>query len=125
MITFRNLSVHEGHGEIYVNDSNGDERRKLAEDVLELVRRGHSVFLMDGNKVTGRIQSYDPDKNEWLLAGSSIPKREESVQADLSPTETPNPKRVSWWHRFASKKSQTRVPAEDTKVVAIPQRAGG
>lgn len=67
VIDFEVLSAITGHATITIEEDDPNERKNLAKTVTDLLQKGHTVFLLHGED-TRRIEGYDPDKNEWMLA---------------------------------------------------------
>jgi hypothetical protein len=63
---------------MYIEDVNPKERAKLAETIMNLLKEGHALFLIQGEE-TRRIKGYDQESNEWLVLAepheSKIAKR--------------------------------------------------
>ena len=61
-------NVVRGDSPIVVIEENPEDRKKLADTVKDLLRRGHAVFVtqQDGEEVLC-VRGYDADKNEWMV----------------------------------------------------------
>lgn len=103
MIELETLSTIRGESSMYIEDEEPEKRAKLAKDVKDLLRKGHSVFLMIGGGLARRIKGYNPEKNEWVLQDKGRPK------------QVPSARRVK----------DERVSARGTKATSVAPMAGG
>lgn len=66
MIELHSLTPTKGHARIMIEDTDPAKRAKLAKQITEIIRLGHSVFV-ETDTGTFRVSGYDKDKNEWIV----------------------------------------------------------
>lgn len=100
-IVLEMLSTIAGHSEIYFNDVSPSERQKLSNQISELLKQGHLVFLMQGDE-TRKVTGYDSGTNEWI------------VQA--TPKDLP---------KGVKRRQHMRFSGRGSRAMGVPRVAGG
>lgn len=93
-------SSFAGHTNVYIEDAHtAAGRDKLAKTVDDMIKKGHSVFLVEAGEIKSsrRVERYDAKTHEWVLR-----KR-----------------------KGETAKTETRVPATEAKATVVPAGAGG
>jgi len=104
------LNSVRGDAPMYVEDSDPEQRKKIASKLLELLKEGQAIFLIQGDE-TRRIQGYDENSNEWLVLSEPHPRPAQAHE----PTATPRTRG----------RQVKRIPAYGSRVTAIGRSAGG
>lgn len=93
-------SSFAGHTNVYIEDADTPAGRdKLAKTVDEMIKNGHSVFLVEADEIKSsrRVERYDAKTHEWVLRK---PKSDKG-------------------------KAEIRVPVTEAKATVVPTGAGG
>lgn len=83
---------------ILIEGDTKKKRTEIAAAVLNLIRKGHAIFLVRDNGSTARIRGYDALDNTWILDKEKQPGK--------------------------SRKTES-IPAKGTKAMVVPAQAGG
>ena len=107
------LNVGAGDTKLTFDPSKPAEVKRAAAAVTDMLRRGFAIFVEVGQDDRGplyrRAQSFDPETCEYLIVGAP----EEAMA--ISPAPRARGKR----------KATKRVPARETRAVAVARSAGG
>lgn len=114
MITIEFLNSVRGDKPMYVEDGEPEQRKKIASRLMELLKEGQAIFLIQGNE-TRRITGYDETNNQWKVQADPQPRPEQAHE----PVAVGQPRR-----RGRPPKHQY-FPASGTRVTAIGRSAGG
>ena len=90
-----------GHDKVVIEDDDPKKRADLAEKVIDLIRKGHAVFLQKDDGSTPRIRGYDAVDNTWLVDDTNASKKGRKGRATK------------------------KVSAKDTTATVVPAQAGG
>ena len=97
-IQIDSLNTIHGDKEMHFVDGTPEERNALATQIVPLMTKGYSLFLISGEE-SHQITGYDPETNEWMILADTTPASKKGVKA--------------------------RVPAAGTKAKAVPAVSGG
>ena len=129
MITLEFLNVITGDKHLYFEDAEPEKRAELAEQIFKLRQQGYMPCLIKGQEAY-RIESYDPEANEWIIRASSLPafklvehEKVESADANFARVESPLPEVLR--RRGRPRGGRNRVSARDTTASVIAPTAGG
>ena len=116
MITIEFCNSIRGDAPMYIEDGDPEQRKKFASRLMELLREGQAMFLIQGQE-TRRIQGYDEASNQWIVFGDAQAfPREAHEPAAQTPQSS---------GRRGRPRKQDLVPATGTRVTAIGRSAGG
>ena len=126
MIKLSKLTCSQGDTKIEINDTDPEERKKLAAEIIALLTKGVLIVVSTGDGKTVRISGYDAVNNEWIIHPASIPKEE--VVTTL-PKKRGRKKKVEEKSvnsvPVKRRGSKTTVSAGDTSATAVAPIAGG
>lgn len=138
------LSTSLGHLKLSFDPNDPVERLRAARVVTDMLRRGYALMIEvvkpDGEKAFQRVQSFDEERCEYIVADLDPSASEQGQQFEQLgrlvadklqdvlyvdsegqvSEEIPVQK-----SRGRPKKSTKRLPAETSKVVAVARTAGG
>lgn len=100
MIEVSVLSCGQGDILIKTEESNPEERKTLAAQIVKLLKQGLHISVTDSSGATVRIYGYDAETNEWVLSHNTAKSKVSSPRA-------------------------TRMRATGTTATAITPIAGG
>lgn len=124
------LNVGTGDTKLSFDKSNPAERIRAARIVTDMLRRGYALLVeveRNGEKAFQRVEKFDEDKCEYIIADFDPVTAEQADAEEASHEETqtqetaPSPKA----RRGRLPKLTRAIPAESTKAIGVPRRAGG
>ena len=118
MIHLEVMRIVEGHSNMYVEDVESEKRAELAATVDILIKKGHFVFLIQGEEAR-RIQGYDAESNEWIVLATA------QLKPNTTPTEEVVVEEGTGKKRRGRKPKTERIPAAGTRATAVAATAGG
>lgn len=125
MIKLSKLTCSQGDTKIEINDTDPEERKKFAAEIVALLTKSVFIVVSTGDGKTMRISGYDAVSNEWIIHPASIPKEE--VVATL-PKKRGRPRKTDVVQTDSLPKKRGRprkVSAEDSSATAVAPIAGG
>lgn len=125
MIKLSKLTCSQGDTKIEINDTDPEERKKLAAEIIALLTKGVLIVVSTGDGKTMRISGYDAVSNEWIIHPASLPK--ESVTT--LPQKRGRKKKIEEKSvnsvPVKRRGSKTTVSAGDSSATAVAPIAGG
>ena len=125
------LNVGTGDTKLSFDPNNPQERIRAARIVTDMLRRGYALLVeveRNGEKKFQRIKQFDEEKCEYIIADFDPVAAEEADQEEASHEETPSQEtaEVPKPRRGRPPKLKDRaIPAEQTRAIGVPRRAGG
>lgn len=110
MVTIEFLNSFHGEAPMYIEDGDLESRKKIAPKLMELLKEGQIIFLMQGED-TRRIQGYDEASNQWQVLSDPQPRPKQAHEPGS--------------RRRGRPPKYDYVPAGGTRVTAIGRSAGG
>jgi len=137
-IELHGFHTMQGHATLnIIEDSDPEERKELASIVIELIRKGHAVFVRTEGGEEYRVRGYDAINNEWIVIDPNAGKAEEEPPAPKKKRGRPpkKPAATSAVDDSAAAKQKAggkrgrprtqKVPASGSTATNVPQKAGG
>lgn len=121
MITIEFLNSIRGDAPMYIEDGDSEQRKKIAQKIMELLKEGQAIFLIQGEEVR-RIQGYDEASNQWLVFADPKPRPGSTHIPEPQPSAVHV---LSDAPRRRGRPSLQRLSATGTLVTAIGRSAGG
>ena len=110
MIEVEVPGVSSGHEPLYFEDATPKQREDFGKKIVELLKQGHAIFLVDGDD-SRLVKGYDAKDNEFMLQASKKPVPKKAKTLDADGKEVPF--------------EPTRVFASGKKVTAVAPSQGG
>ena len=122
------LNCGEGDMKVTFDRSNPMELERAKRIIQDMLRRGYSLFVHgEGDDLT-RVQNFDTEKGEYLIADGPLYAGDSPQLPEIQSNEMP-PIRDGIKPPVSTPKRRGRpckvVPMDDAKVTAIGRSAGG
>lgn len=118
------LNTGHGHTEVRFTGENAVEMERAKRIIQDMLRRGYVLFVEGADKALIRVQSFDPEKNVYIIAdgplyaGEVSPAAVEDPPPATAPAPGPPPKR-------GRGRPRREVPVDKVRTTAIARSAGG
>ena len=110
------LNVGAGDTKLTFDKSNQKERERAARIVADMLKRGYALLVQVGKKngepIYQRAKSFDPKTCEYIVAGG--PDEAIDIGRQAEPRRPGRPRAT-----------ERRIPAEQSRAVAVARTAGG
>lgn len=114
------LNTAKGDMKFSFDPSNQLEVERASKVVQDMLSRGYSLFVDEGDGTLKKVKKFDPKTNEYIIAcGPTATVEPKEKESDLPTRGKPGPKPGS------RGSSGRRVPARSVSTTGVAPTAGG